>query len=264
MIHPNGSVEGVPADNMFYALDELNNQVGTGRVIYQYTPHVDPDCPMNIYFDMKCSLGARFVLLGALIARARQLRDANPAIRARVYTLVRPDDMESQQFYTASGMSLGSRESIVSLHNPQGESRIPIGCQVIQIPVNTPEEKLAFLGRLAANDVRHIDFVLLTQFMRTTHFQVLGMMRENQVVSELMMVGNENSAELMAVYTHAQYRRQGLAEALLRRSMTVLGMEGVNAFTARVMTRSGPQMGLVHAFGAQEEDVVSLFPELEL
>ena len=264
VIHPGTATEGVPPENFFIVQDEMNNQVGTGRVIYQFTPHADPDVPINMYFDMKCALPGRYVLLGALLARARQLRDANPQARARVYTIVHPEDTESQQFYTSSGLSLQHRESVVTLHVPEAEGRVPMGCQIVSIPVNTPEEKLAFLSRLAANDIRNIDFVLLQQFMRTSHFQLLGILRENQLACELMMVGNGDSVELMSIYTHAQYRRQGLARTLLHRSMTILSMEGVKYFQARIMTRSRPQMELVRAFGAEETEAISVFPEMEL
>ncbi|MCR4882446.1 MAG: GNAT family N-acetyltransferase [Clostridiales bacterium] len=264
VVHPNTPVDGTPAENAYLVLDEVGNTAGQGRVIYQYLPHMDPDCPINLYFDMKCDLAGRYVLLGALLARARQLRDVNPQVHARVYTMVHPEDTDSQAFYTSSGMTLEQRESLVSLQIPAAESRLPMGCQVFAVPMNTPEEKLSFLNRLNNNDIRHIDFVLLQQFMRTSHFQLLGLTRENTVVSELMMVGNGSSAELMAVYTYPTYRKQGLAKALLHRSMVILQSEGVSHFTARVMTRSKPQMGLVNAFGAQEEEVISLFPELML
>ena len=264
VVHPNAPLEGTPQENAYLVLDEVGNTAGQGRVIYQYLPHMDPDCPINLYFDMKCDLAGRYVLLGALLARARQLRDVDPTVHARVYTMVHPEDTDSQAFYTSSGMSLEQRESLVTLQVPQGESRLPMGCQVIAVPMNTPEEKLGFLSRLNNNDIRHVDFVLLQQFMRTSHFQILGLTRENSVVAELMMVGNGNSAELMAIYTYPTCRGQGLAKALLHRSMVIIQSEGVSHFEARIMTRSKPQMGLANAFGAQEEEVISLFPELML
>ena len=251
------------ADGRTQVLDRLiaggqtTDMVKAAREVY--------DFPLiNLYFDMKCDLAGRYVLLGALLARARQLRDVDPTVHARVYTMVHPEDTDSQAFYTSSGMSLEQRESLVTLQVPQGESRLPMGCQVIAVPMNTPEEKLGFLSRLNNNDIRHVDFVLLQQFMRTSHFQILGLTRENSVVAELMMVGNGNSAELMAIYTYPTCRGQGLAKALLHRSMVILQSEGVSHFEARIMTRSKPQMGLANAFGAQEEEVISLFPELML
>ena len=264
VVHPNTPIEGTPPENAYLVLDEVGNMAGQGRVIYQYLPHMDPECPINLYFDMKCDLAGRYVLLGALLARARQLRDVNPQVHARVYTMVHPDDTDSQAFYTSSGMSLEQRESLFSLQVPAGESRLPMGCQIVSVPLNTPEEKLAFLNRLNSNDIRHIDFVLLQQFMRTSHFQLLGLTRENMLVAELLMVGNGNLSEVMAIYTHASYRRQGLAKALLHRSMVIQQSEGVANFAVRVMTRSKPQMALMNAFGAHEEEVISLFPDLML
>ena len=262
--HPQGPIDNLPPENILLAVDELNNEAGRGRVIYQYTPHMDPECPVNLYFDMKSSLGARYVLLGALMARARQLREIAPDVPARVYTIVDPRDTESQAFYTSAGMSLQNGEMMVELKRPEYESRIPMGAEVIALPLNTDEEKLAFLTRLSNNDIRHIDFSRLQQFCRSPHFQLLGMVRDNQVVSELMMVGNGDTCELMGIYTHSAYRRQGLARALVHRSMEILSMENANRFVTRVMTRSGPQMGLMHAFQAQELEMIALFPEMTM
>ena len=264
VIHPQMPQDGVPPENIVLVLDELNNQVGSGRVIYQYTPHVDPDCPINLYFDMKSALGARYILLGALLARARQLRDQAPDMHARAYTIVDPRDTENQAFYTSAGLTLQSGESLVELKRPAYDSRLPMGCQVYRIPFTTQEDQIGFLNRLNNNDIRHIDYVLLQQFMRTAHFMILGLVRENQVVTELMMVGNGDTCELMSIYTHSRYRGQGLARALLHSSMEVLGLEGINRFVARIMTRSQPQIGLAKSFSAEELEVISLFPEMML
>ena len=264
VIHPEAPLEGAPREDAYLVLDEVGNRAGHGKVIYQFQPHVDPDCPINLYFDMKCDLAGRYVLLGALLARARQLRDVNPGVHARAYTIVHPEDTDAQAFYTSSGMSLEDREILISLQVPQGESRLPMGCQVVAVPLNTPDEQLAYLNRLNNQDLRHIDFVILQQFLRTSHFQLLGMTRDNMLVSELMMVGNGDTCELMAIYTHPDYRHQGIARALIHRSMVILQSEGVSRFCARVMTRSQPQMGLMKAFGAHEEEVLSIFPGLML
>ena len=58
VIHPQGMYNGLPPENVFIALDDLGIELGVGYVIYQYQPHLDPECPLNLYFTMDCPVCA--------------------------------------------------------------------------------------------------------------------------------------------------------------------------------------------------------------
>ena len=72
--NPIGMYNGLPPENVFIAKDEMGTQVGEGHVIYQYLPHRSPECPVNIYFEINSLASGWYLILGALVARARQLR----------------------------------------------------------------------------------------------------------------------------------------------------------------------------------------------
>ena len=91
IVHPAQPVNGLNPEDVFYAVDDLGTQAGYGFILYQYQPGLYPDCPVNLYFSLDGDPSARYLLFGALVARARILQAANPALRTRLYTSISPD-----------------------------------------------------------------------------------------------------------------------------------------------------------------------------
>ena len=50
--HPLGMYNNLPPEDVFVITDEMGNEMGVGYVIYQFQPHLYPDCPINLYFTM--------------------------------------------------------------------------------------------------------------------------------------------------------------------------------------------------------------------
>lgn len=132
--HPQGMYHNLPPEDVFLAVDDMGVQTGEGWIIYQYQPHLYPDCPINLYFEMKSQPAARYVLFGALVARARQLRDKNPNVKARIYTNILPTDNRSRDFYLHSGFNCDDAEELLQLTIPAGDGRIPMSCSVVPLP----------------------------------------------------------------------------------------------------------------------------------
>ena len=262
--HPMGPYQGMPPENVFFVIDELGIQSGMGYVIYQYQPHTDPDCPINIYFHLDEVGEQSYQLLGALVARARQMRDQNVDVKARVYTNVAPDDEKELAFYEHNGLDIQYSELVMLLHVPAGESRVPMGCTMDQVPLNTLDEQMALIGRLQQNDIMHIGLADLQRMMRTPHFHCLGLYRQGALIGEVLVSGTGEECEMHAVYIMPGFRRQGFARALVHRVMVIKGTEGVQRFVARFLSRSSPQSGLARAFQAEELAVVTLFPKLQI
>ncbi|MBQ9325947.1 MAG: GNAT family N-acetyltransferase [Clostridia bacterium] len=262
--HPTGLFQGMQPENVFFLIDELGVQNGMGYVVYQYQMHLDPDCPINIYFHMEPIGDASYQLLGALVARARQMRDQALDVKARIYTNVAPGDENTLAFFAHNGLSAEDSERVMLLHMPVGESRVPMSCSMDQVPLNTIEEQMALLGRLQQNDIAHLSLMDLQRMMRTPHFHCLGLFRAGQLIGEAIVSGTGSQCELQAVYIRPGYRRQGFAKALIHRLMAIKSSEGVQQVLAHFLSRSGPQRGLARAFQAEEMAVVTLFPKLEI
>lgn len=264
VIHPMGMYRNLPPEDVFIAVDEMGSEMGTGYMVYQYQPHLYPDCPINLYFGLECQTAARYMLFGALVARARQLRDYDPNVRARVYTNIAPGDVRMKDFYEHSGFDCSDAEEVLQLPIPIGDGRIPMSCTVVPTALNTPEEQNALLYRLQQNDITFIDLNYLNQLQRMPHFMVLGLYRNTEMVGEVIMAGEGDHCELVAIYITPPCRCQGMGRALLHRCMAIMAAEGVTRVTTRIMSRSLPQKRLMNAFNAQSLGQTMLYPGLFL
>ena len=264
VIHPQGMYNGLPMEDVFIALDDMGTEMGVGYIVYQYQPHLYPDCPINLYFNLDCQPSARYILFGALVARARQLRDANPNVGARVYTAINPSDERAKEFYLHNGFTCDDAEEMLELQIPAGDGRIPMSCAVAPVPLNTREERYALLNRLQQHDVGFMDENYLMNLQRLPHFLALGLYRNTDLIGEIILAGEGDACELVVMYIVPGARGQGMGKVLLHRCMAIMAAEGVRHVSCRMMTRSIPMRRLTHAFGAKSLGTSTVFPSLSL
>ncbi|MDO4484773.1 MAG: GNAT family N-acetyltransferase [Clostridia bacterium] len=262
ILHPEANPMGLPAEDVFLAVDDMGTELGSGYICYQFQPHLYPECPLNLYFSFNAQPSARYMILGALLARARQLRDVRPDVRARVYTDIDGNDIKAQDFYAANNFDLGCVEKFVVMPIPEGDGRIPMSCSVVRSSLAAPEEKLAFITRLQQNDLGYITPELLEQLMMQPHFLCLGLYRNTELIGEILMAGQGEMCTLHAIYITPNARRQGMARALLHRSMAVMSAEGVTQVSSRIITLSTPQVRLMNDFGGRDAGVNAIYPSL--
>lgn len=196
--HPQGMYNNIPPENVFLAADEMGNEIGVGYIIRVMQPNVFPDRPVNLFISMECQPVARYMLFGALVARARQMRDENPQLKARVYTAISPGDARTKEFYLHNGFTCEDTEDMLRLEIPAGDGKIPMSCAVAPVPLNTPEEQNAFIYRLVMNDITFMDVNYLQGLMRMPHFLALGLYRNTDLIGEIVMAGEGESCELSA------------------------------------------------------------------
>ncbi len=264
IVHPQQPVNGLPPEDVFYAIDDLGTQMGYGYILYQLQSGIYPDCPVNLYFSIEGDVSARYLLFGALIARARILQNINPQLRARLYTSLNPSDAAMKDFYLHNGFDCDEADQILQLSAPFGDGRIPMSCTVVPTPLNTWEEQQALLERLQKNEISFIDRNYLDIIRHTPHFMTLGLYRNALLIGEVIMAGQGPDCELVAIYIDAANRQQGMARALLHRMMAIMTAEGVVRFTTRIMSRSIPQVHLMNDFGAVPLGINMLFPGMYL
>ena len=264
ILHPQQPVNNMNPEDVFYAIDDLGTQTGYAYILYQLQPGLYPDCPVNMYFAIEGDESSRYLLFGAVVARARQLQNVNPQLRARLYTGLDPQDFQGREFYQHNGFDLDETDAVVALQIPFGDGRIPMSCMVAATPLNTWEEQQNLLARLQMNEITYLDRNMLMEIMHMPHFIALGLYRNARLIGEAVMAGQGEQAELAAIYIEPGSRRQGMAKALLHRTMAIRAAEGVTQVNARIMTRSLPQQHLVNDFGATPVYVNMIFPGMYL
>ena len=264
IVHPQQPVNGLNPEDVFYAIDDLGTQTGYGFILYQLQPGLYPDCPVNLYFSLDGDPASRYLLFGALVARARQLQTVNPQLPARLYTSLDPQDDQRREFYLHNGFDLDESDAVFALQIPFGDGRIPMSCTVAAMPLNTWEEQQNLLSRLQMNEITFVDMNYLSALMHMPHFMTLGLYRNAVLIGEVIMAGQGSECELVAIYIEPGSRGQGMGKALLHRMMAIMAAEGVTRITTRIMSRSLPQQRLMAAFDASVIGVNMLFPGMYL
>ena len=264
IVHPQQPVNGLPPEDVFYAVDDLGAQAGYGFILYQNQPGLYPDCPVNIYFSIAGDASARYLLFGALVARARILQSNNPQMRTRLYTSIDPSDVQMKDFYLHNGFDCDETDQILQLAIPYGEGRIPMSCTVAATPLFNWDEQNSLIERLRFNEITFMDMNYLNNLMHTPRFHALGLYRNALLVGETIMAGQGTDCELAAIYIEPGSRGQGMGKALLHRSLAIAAAEGATRITTRIMSRSIPQRRLMENFGASVIGVNMLFPGMYL
>ena len=264
LIHPTGPYNNLPAEDVFFAVDDVGAMHGLGYLVYQCQPSLYPDCPVNLYFSLESQPASRQMLLGALMARARMIRDYDPTVRARVYTSVDPGDQETLAFYAGNGLSLEDGEQRVWMSVLPGFPTAPMGCQLAETPLQSVQDQQAFIQRFHDNDLTYITPNILNQLQYLPHRLTVGLVRANALMGEAVFGGQGDQVELYGIYIDYTQRHHGLGQALLRQSMGLLANEGVTRINASLLLRSEPQKKLFGAFQCQSVGYSAIYPGLYL
>ena len=264
LMHPIAPYRGIPPEDCFVAANDQMLQMGTGYVTPFFQQELYPEAPLMIYMHLEAQPVVRSVLLGALIARAEQIRANNPQAKGRLYTQIAPDDWDLANFYTRSGFKADDSEDLYHLPLPTWPARPPVFCEYASVPLKTPDEAQAFLNRSNAYRIAPLDAGLLTQCMQMEHFLAVGFYRGAHPVSEMLLTGEGKSVTLVSLYVRSDYRRQGFAKAILGAAADILRPRGVTQISARVFSRNAAQIGLMHAAGGKKVRTLSILPGISL
>lgn len=258
---------GVRAEDVYIVVNDQGVQCGCGYVVCNYSPSIYPERPVRLYFTMECTPEAEYMLFGALIGHARQLRQQYPHRYAYVYTDVHPKDSRLLNFCLHNGLQVFDAEEVVRLTVPNEADADSFGCNFSSIPLNTVQSQNALIARMARNELYHITPAYLQALAANPFFMVLGLFvsGNGEPVAECIISGAPGcEPELAAIYVDSGYRGNSLGTKLLRRALTLCGTNGVRSIQARVMTASQPQMRLMRRFGAESLCQTLLLPGKEL
>ncbi len=262
--HPLGIYQGLPPENVFFVMDDMDIQQGTGYVMPFYQPDMFPQRPMHLYMQLEAPPSCQYMLLGALLARVSQLKAQNPHIPTRLYTQLSAEDARGMEFFLGNGFLLDDAEDLVRFPIPEGGDSNPMGVTFANVPLRSEFEQQAMLNRMNTCRIAPLDLNALGQCMQRPHFLALGIYRNNEPMGEVMLSGTGDRATLAALYIRSTYRRAGLGKALLTRAMHMLRDEGVTQVEALVLRRSAAQCALAKSFGAKFIRTTCYYPGIDI
>ena len=262
--HPQSPFQGVAPENVFFVANDQQIQLGTGYVLQFFQGEMYPERPNHLYIQIDAQPSARALMFGALLARADQLRAQTPALPARIYAQVPPDQLDMLRFYEAVGMKNDDGEDMFRFLPPDGLARAPMGMEFNSVPLENEADQDAFLNRINAQRIQPITRDYLQLWQQQQHFMALGFYRNGQPLTECIVTGTGANATLLMIYTRADMRRQGLARHLLGAASALLRERGVTMIYTHVFRRNVPQVNLMKRLNAAFVRTVTCLPGMDL
>lgn len=264
LTHPIAPYQGIPAEDCIFVTNDRMVEMGMGYVTMFCQGEMYPEAPLHIYMQIDAQPAGRNLLLGALLARAEQLRAQQPQLNGRIYAQLPPEDWDMSNFYTKAGFKLDDSEDLYRFQLPEWPARTPVSCNFSPVSLRNQQEAEAFLSRFNAYRIAPIDMDFLSRCVQMEHFMAIGYYRGNHPVCEALFTGQGTEATLVGVYVRSDYRRQGFAKAIIGAACDTLRERGVMQITTRAFSRNAAQMGLMRAAGAKKIRTTALLPGLPL
>ncbi len=264
--HPAAPFQGIPREDVFFVANDQFVQLGYGYIILSMQMEVYPERPMQIYINIEAQPSARNLLLGALLARAEQIRAQYPHLKGRISTQLAPNQFDLITFYNQNGFTSNDAEEehIFTLPNVPAPTP-PMSCQFASVPLQTAEQTQAFLARMNMYRMTPITMDYMTLQMQQPYFMALGFYRGGQPIAEIMMSGyRPDMAALVMVYVRNEHRRHGVGSALVRSASALLRERGVTHCITQVYSRNEPQMKLMKSLGASRRRIVGILPSMDI
>ena len=259
--HPRAAHMNIPPQDVFYVSDDENNQLGMGYLQVSRQDSLYPDRPLRLYLCMEAEPDARDMLFGSLMARAYQIRDFFPGVKARVFSQVAPENEQMLNFYQDSGFRADDAEDRVTLELPSTPGMMPMGCRIALTPTSTEPEQQGLLQRL--NDHRAVPMTKeeLAEQMNRPHFLACHVMKNTgDIIGDVVLAGEGSFANVVALYVLPAYRRMGIGKAMLHKAIYSLTNEGIQRVDAVVTRRNPAQTALVQGFQARFVSTLSFLP----
>ncbi|NLC33602.1 MAG: GNAT family N-acetyltransferase [Clostridiales bacterium] len=263
--HPSAPYQGIPPQDVFFAANDLFVQMGVGFIILSMNPQMYPQKPLEIYLHIEAQPSARDLLLGALLGRAEQIKAGYPGLSGRIYTELASGNWEMLNFYSRNGFANTDAQEEYVMPVPPGMAQTPMGCQLASVPLSSQQEQYNFLQRLNAHRMTPISLDFLTLQMQQPYFMALGFYRGGQPLAEMLLSGGSpESSALISIYTRSEYRRKGIAKALVLSAAALLRERNARQIVTQIYSRCPAQMGLMKSFGATRRRIVTILPAIEL
>lgn len=260
VFHPAQTNNGLPPENVFLVADSANLTVAEGYLVQTYHPYLFPERPINLYLSVFSKGPGLDMLLGALLARAVQLREQTPNLKARVFAQVGMQDAAMLSFYQESGFQADDALDVVRIAAPNVKPSAPMGYEMGMVPLAQPLEQTAFLMRMNTYRLDALQQSMLQRYMSMPHFTALYMSRGPEIVGEIAFTGVGDTAKLIGLYVMRNYRNLGIAKTLIAAGIHQLTERGVTTVEADVIRRNIPQCRLAQSCKATFIRTDCLYP----
>lgn len=219
MIIRNAHKSGKQLENVFEAVDSLDNSFGWCRVDPLMNGDLMPERPLEIKISAGGEDEAQLQLLAAAMARAMVIAREHQNVKARVFAEVSPDDDALMERLASLGFIdddaiVRMRRRVVS---GPATARLPEGCVLIADRLDDAAERRFFLER--AEQLFRVENAeaWLQSISAKPGFRRLLLTARNGLAGELICWAEPESRTgvIGQVYTAPDWRRKGVASHLM-------------------------------------------------
>ena len=204
------------AGNMFIAVDDLENKLGSCRAEPFDRGETMPERPCEIRISAGGDGSAMMGLLGTALARAMALARES-GVNARVYAECAPGDELKMELYKAVG--LFDDDALVRMSRcvvgGPNVVRMPEGCVLIADDLTDPQERAFFLSRQKQLFGRKDAEQWLEEIGRKPMMKRLLLTSREGLAGELVCWAEKSEGFISLVYTAPAWRRKGVGTYLM-------------------------------------------------
>ncbi len=265
--HPPAPLPGIPLENSFQVLDETGVKCGNAAVVEYVNFTILPDRPLNYYISINAATERAFdMLIGAALARSIALRARNPKLRARVYAPCRPHDTVLLRNFQEFGFQ--NDDAIIRmrrvLSNTDRQPNPPVGCMIAPIALETPEDAEGLLRRVNTYSITERGPDWLDRLRQEQLFTAYGVWQEQRLLGEMVLSAYGAEGRVEMVYTRPEYRRRGIATALIAHAGQIMLQNSIRSLNAEVWRRITPAMSLFETLRFESVSPTILYPGMDL
>jgi RimJ/RimL family protein N-acetyltransferase len=251
IFHPNGPMRGVERDSCFIVQDDAGVEIGQGCLIIKPMMDLLPERPLNLILDLEAHPSAMDMLYGALMVRARMVHQRRGSLPARVVVPCALTDALKHDYFLAVGFDDTDGEELFRFAMPERlrEMPPPLGTGIISIPLRLQADTEALVLRMNRSTGETWSLSRFEGVMNTAHFMALAVYSGEELCGEIVISGQGPDAMIEALYVASNWRRQGVAMALLSHALTQLAARGVQFVYARAIRRNTRALSFLSRMG---------------
>lgn len=253
------------AENMFIAVDELENKLGSCRVDPFDRGVTMPGRSYELRISAAGEDSAVSQLLGTALTRAIIIAKEK-GVNARIYAECAPEDTQKLEMFSAIGLIDDDALVRMSLAVMPGGSivRLPEGCVYVEDDLSDPRERKFFLERQEKllgreNAEEWLQEISLRHGMK----RMLLTTREG-LAGELVCWAEKGAGIIGVVYTAPKWRRKGVGLYLMELARQYFYQLRLRESHIELRTRQTAPVRLAAAAGYRQSKVLMRLPGMNL
>lgn len=242
-------------------------RIGSASVVEYINESLLPERPLNYYVNIRTTDERAFdMLIGAAMARSLDMRKKQPKVPARIYTPCPPNDVAMLRNLQSFGFQNDDAEIRMRLILQESKHAYqpPVGCVIEPVSMADERDMEGFLQRVNRVSLTSRSLEWIYQLRQAQLFTVYGVWQDARLLGELVITAYGSEAHIEMLYTRPEFRRRGVARALIQHTSNRLLRQGIRTLNAEVWRRNVSAMELFQSMRFDSVSPIVLYPGIDL